>query len=71
MCRWRLFENVYEQFVFHMQRNTVFEGFEEGSDVGKAMHMRVDFGRSVWQCTMETQKCQGVVVRLHMGELGT
>ena len=44
-----------------MQRNTVFEGFEEGSNVGKAMHLRDDFGRNVWHHVMETQRCGGEV----------
>ena len=52
-----------------MQRNTGFEGFEEGRSVGKATHLRDDFGSSVWQHVTETQKC-APEVRLRMWKLG-
>lgn len=64
----RLSENVYEYFEFHMQRNTGFEGFEKGSNVGKAIHLRDDFGSNVWPHVTETQKCGGEL-RLHMWKL--
>lgn len=50
-----------------MQRNTVFEGSEEGSDVGKAVHPRGGFGRRVWQRVMETPRVGEV--RLHVWKL--
>lgn len=43
--------------------------FTEGSDVGKAVHLRDDFGRDVWTHVMETQK-SGAEVRLRMWKLG-
>lgn len=51
-----------------MQRNTSFEGFEKGSNVGRAVHLRDGFGSSVWQHVTGTQKCGEV--RLPMWKLG-
>lgn len=47
-----------------MQRSAIFEGFEDGSDVTKAMHLQDYFGSSVWQHVVEiqTQFCHSPVL---------
>lgn len=64
LCSDKGYLKMYVNNLNFTYKEILFEEFEEGSDVGKAMHWRDDFGRSVWQRVMETQNTEEV--RLHM-----